>query len=92
MIYTEINGKGAKNAKIGFLINKNSKIRIIVEDQFPLSEKKTIEVERLDFSKAKLDTKTGKLIWELDLEPNEKQVVSYKYSVKYPNYLRLNLE
>ena len=72
--------------------NKNSKIRIIVEDQFPLSEKKTIEVERLDFSKAKLDSKTGKLIWELDLEPNEKQVVSYKYSVKYPNYLRLNLE
>ena len=72
--------------------NKNSKIKIILEDQFPLSEKKSIEVERLDHSNAKLEEKTGKLTWTLELEPTEKKVVSYKYSVKYPNYVNLTFE
>ena len=72
--------------------NKNSKIKIIIEDQFPISERKSIEVERLEYLNAKLDDKTGKLTWELELNPSEKTVVSYKYSVKYPNYLNLNLD
>lgn len=72
--------------------NKNVKIKIIIEDQFPLSERKSIEIERLDYSNAKLNDKTGKLIWELNLEPNDKQVLTYKYSVKYPKSINLTIE
>ena len=72
--------------------NKTSKIKIIVEDQIPISEKKSIVVELLESSNARVDEKTGKLTWEIELEPNEKRVVMYKYSVKYPKYLNLILE
>ncbi len=72
--------------------NKTASIKIIVDDQFPVSEKKSIEVERLDYSNAKLDDKTGKLSWELLIEPNDKKVVNFKYSVKYPKYSNLTIE
>jgi len=64
--------------------NKESKIRITVMDQFPLSEKRSIEVERLQSSGARIDDATGKLTWEFELAPNEKRVVNFRYSVKYP--------
>lgn len=72
--------------------NKNAKIKITVEDQFPVSEKKSIEIERLEYSNAKLDDKTGKLTWELELDPTDKKVLNYKYSVKYPKDINLTLE
>ncbi len=64
--------------------NKNSKIKIVIEDQYPISEKKSIEVELLESSNAKVDTKTGKLVWELQIDSNDKKTLNYKYSVKYP--------
>jgi hypothetical protein len=72
--------------------NKNASIKIVVEDQFPVSQKKSIEVERLEYSNAKLDDKTGKITWVLDMEPNDKKILSYKYSVKYPKYTNLSLD
>ncbi|HRZ43170.1 MAG TPA: mucoidy inhibitor MuiA family protein [Bacteroidales bacterium] len=72
--------------------NRNTVINIIVEDQFPVSEKKSIEVEKIDYSGAVLDEKTGKLTWTLVLEPGAKRVISYKYAVKYPRLVNLMLE
>ncbi len=72
--------------------NKNTVINLVVEDQYPISEKKSIEVERLDHSDAKLDEKTGKLTWTLVLEPGAKRVITYKYAVKYPKSVNLSLE
>jgi len=72
--------------------NKNTKITITVEDQYPLSEKKSVEVELLESSNAKIDEKTGKLTWEFEMEPNEKKVFTYKYTVKYPKYVDLMIE
>ena len=64
--------------------NKASTIHIIIEDQFPVSEKKSIEVQPLDYSLAKFDEKSGKLTWDIMLNANERKVMSFKYSVKYP--------
>jgi hypothetical protein len=64
--------------------NKSSNIHIIVEDQFPISEKKSIDVQFLEYPGAKLDEKTGKLTWDVFLNSNEKKVLNFKYSVKYP--------
>lgn len=72
--------------------NKNKKINITVVDQYPLSERKNVEVELLESSNAKIDEKTGKLTWEFEMESNEKKVFTYKYTVKYPKYVDLTIE
>jgi hypothetical protein len=72
--------------------NKANAITLNLEDQFPVSERKSIEVELLESSNAKIDAKSGKLNWELKLEPNEKKIITYKYSVKYPKYENLMID
>jgi hypothetical protein len=64
--------------------NKDAKIKIFVYDQFPISARKSIEVEQLELSGAKIEERTGKLSWELELQPNEKKEIKTSYSVKYP--------
>lgn len=66
---------------------KNTKkvpIKVIVEDQFPLSDRDYIEVELLESLGAQVDKKDGKLTWTIDLAPEETKKVSFTYSVKYP--------
>ncbi|HAH58055.1 MAG TPA: hypothetical protein DCL86_07900 [Bacteroidales bacterium] len=72
--------------------NRNSKIKIVVEDQFPVSERKSIVVEQRTADGAKVDEKTGKITWELELNPGEKKVLTYSYSVKYPKTDQLILD
>jgi len=72
--------------------NKNVKIKIIVEDQIPISQKKSIVVELLESSGARVDEKSGKLSWQIELDPNKKKIVTYTYSVRYPKYENLILE
>jgi len=63
-----------------------------LEDQFPLAENKSIEIELLEISGAKIDPKTGKLTWKLELEANTKKTIQLTYSIKYPTYVRLYLD
>jgi hypothetical protein len=72
--------------------NKNVKTKIYIEDQYPISENKSIVIEKLENTNGKVDEKTGKIVWELELEPNEKKELILKYSVKYPNHMRLYIE
>jgi len=72
--------------------NKNTAVNIILEDQFPLAENKSIEIELLEISGAKADDKTGKLVWEFTLEPNTKKTLNITYSVKYPRYVKLYMD
>lgn len=72
--------------------NKNEKIQLLLEDQFPLAENKSIEIELLEISGAKIDPKTGKLTWKLELEANTKKTIQLTYSIKYPTYVRLYLD
>lgn len=63
---------------------KSEPLKIVVEDQLPISRNSQIEVTTLDSGGAKVDAATGKLIWLLNLQPSETRKVSYKYEVKYP--------
>lgn len=63
---------------------KNETIRITVEDQVPVSQNSQIEVAVTDTSNAKYNKDTGKLTWELTLQPNETKKMVYKFDVKYP--------
>jgi hypothetical protein len=72
--------------------NKSVKTKIRIEDQFPVSENKSIVIEKLEYSNGRVNDETGKVIWVIELEPNEKKELSLKYSVKYPSYKKLYFE
>jgi uncharacterized protein (TIGR02231 family) len=63
---------------------KTEAITITVEDQIPVSQNKDIEVTLLDKGNAQYHLTTGKLKWELTLQPNETKKMTYQFEVKYP--------
>lgn len=64
--------------------NKTAPINIEINDQFPLSNKNWIVVERLDNGGGKVNEKTGEIVWKSEVLTNENKTFSFKYSVKYP--------
>jgi uncharacterized protein (TIGR02231 family) len=63
---------------------KNEAVKIVVEDQLPVSQNSQIEVTSTDAGGAGYNKDTGKLMWELNVQPNETKKVTYKFEVKYP--------
>ena len=63
---------------------KSEVVKITVEDQVPVSQNSQIEVTVSDIGGAKYNKDTGKLIWNMTLQPNEAKKVVFKYEVKYP--------
>lgn len=64
--------------------NKKEDAAIILKDQYPLSTDKEITIELLEDGKAKVNTETGILTWDLKLSPNETKKIRISYKVKYP--------
>ncbi|HEY9007319.1 MAG TPA: DUF4139 domain-containing protein [Ohtaekwangia sp.] len=63
---------------------KAEPVKIIVEDQIPVSQNSQIEVTTTDAGGANVNSTTGKLVWEMNLQPNQAKKVVYKFEVKYP--------
>jgi hypothetical protein len=63
-----------------------------VEDQFPVSTQKEIEVQDKKYESAKLDEDTQKLTWQLSVESKKETKVGFKYEVKYPKDKVLQLD
>jgi uncharacterized protein (TIGR02231 family) len=63
---------------------KTEAVKIVVEDQVPVSQNSQIEVTPGDLGGAKYDATTGKLTWVVNLQPNETKKMTYKFEVKYP--------
>ncbi|NCT73589.1 MAG: DUF4139 domain-containing protein [Chitinophagaceae bacterium] len=64
--------------------NKQYPVNIVVEDQFPVSTSKDIEIDRVGDKSGKLDEETQQVTWQLQLEPLKDAAVRIGYSVKYP--------
>lgn len=64
--------------------NKKEEIFMLLKDQYPLSMDKEVTIELLEDGKAKVNTETGILTWELKLAPNETKKIRISYKVKYP--------
>jgi|APTNR8051073442_1049403.scaffolds.fasta_scaffold00001_234 uncharacterized protein (TIGR02231 family) len=63
---------------------KSETVKITVEDQVPVSQNSQIEVTVTDVGGARYNKDTGKLTWNMVLQPNETKKVVFKYEVKYP--------
>jgi hypothetical protein len=67
-------------------------IRIVVEDQIPLSTDARIDVDLDADGRAVLDETTGILRWRLDVPPAATEKIGFRYSVTYPRGQHVQLE
>ncbi|MEO7925017.1 MAG: mucoidy inhibitor MuiA family protein [Chitinophagaceae bacterium] len=72
--------------------NKQQPISIVVEDQFPLSTQKEIEVQDRKYEGARLDDDSQRITWQFNVDSKKENKVNFKYEVKYPKdkVLQLN--
>ncbi len=72
--------------------NKQQAISIIVEDQFPISTQKEIEVQDRKYNGAKLDDDSQKITWQISVDSKKENKVGFRYEVKYPKDKTLQLD
>lgn len=77
-----------KKETIGYdIVIKNKKtipIELEILDQIPVSQNKLIDVELIEKEGAKYTKESGKLLWKLQLQPQQTITKRFVYSVKYP--------
>ncbi len=76
--------KVTKAYLLSFHNQRKEKINLRVFDQIPISKNKDIQVVAQDLSGAKLNSRTGKLEWDLDLNPGQQKDFRLQYLIKYP--------
>jgi hypothetical protein len=86
------NRTDTKQYEITVRNNKTVPVNIIVEDQFPISTLKEIEVEDLKYDGAKLNDETKIITWTHTIDPKQSKKMEIKYSVKYPKEKKLELD
>ena len=64
--------------------NKKEAVDLLLEDQFPLTTDKEIEVEMLENSGAKIEIESGILTWNLNLKSTDTKKIRISYKVRYP--------
>ena len=63
---------------------KPKSCHVLLKDQIPVSEEKSIQIEAQELSGGELEEKTGLLRWEFDLAPGESRQLKLAYSVAWP--------
>ena len=71
---------------------KNQIVNLTIEDQFPISKVKEIEVDNKEANDAEVNKETGRITWKLNLEPNKEKKLKYKFTVKSPKGTVLQLD
>lgn len=64
--------------------SRANKIEIEVEDQLPLTQDKTISIERKEVSGAKYDEVTGILTWRSTIQAKDTKKITLVYQIKAP--------
>ena len=79
--------------KITVRNNKQVPVKLILQEQYPVSAQKEIQVELTDqTTKANTDDAVkGILSYEIELNAGESKVITVGYSVKYPKDMKINL-
>ncbi|NCG30400.1 MAG: mucoidy inhibitor MuiA family protein [Bacteroidetes bacterium] len=83
--------KESLGLKVSVRNTKSTKIKLIIEDQIPISGNKDIEITLDEAKTAKLDPLTGTLRWSKNILSNSTEELVFKYSVKYPSDKKINL-
>jgi uncharacterized protein (TIGR02231 family) len=71
---------------------KSQPVKLTVFDQIPVSVISDITVNLLELTQGQLDTKTGKVTWELQIDGQQQKDIILQYEVKYPRREKVILE
>lgn len=71
---------------------KSQPVNITIFDQIPVSIVSDISVTPDELSNAQLEPSTGKVTWQLKLEPQQQKDLALHYEVKYPKREKVLLE
>ncbi|WP_200977383.1 DUF4139 domain-containing protein [Echinicola sp. 20G] len=71
---------------------KSQAINLTLLDQVPVPVLNDISVTHLELSKGNLEEKTGKITWDMQVEPNSQKELKLIYEVKYPKREKVILE
>jgi hypothetical protein len=82
----------SRHYEIAVRNNKQQPINLILEDEFPISTNKEIEVEKLSYEGGKIDDDTKKITWYLNVDSKKETKIQLSYSVKYPKDKTLQLD
>lgn len=63
---------------------KNQNIDIIIEDQLPITQNKSLRIELLKKDGAEYRISQGKLTWNLNIKAKNSKKLQFSYSLKYP--------
>jgi len=86
------NNKQERDWVIEVRNHKNQPVKLLVEDQVPVSQNSAIEVEKQQLSAGIPDELTGKVAWNLVLKPQDDKKLELKYQVKYPKNQQVIVE
>ena len=64
--------------------NKNKIVNLVLLDQIPVSTKKSIDVQLTESSEANYSKNNGKLVWNLELKPDDIIIKKFSFTVKHP--------
>lgn len=64
--------------------SKQKPFRITVIDQIPVSDEKTIIVEKGNLSGGKLNEETGEVVWDMELGANESRTLELSWNTVWP--------
>lgn len=77
--------------KIEIRNHKTSTVKIIVQDQIPISRNKEIEVTIMELSKGEMNEVTGIIDWNTRIKPASVREFDLKYEIKYEKSKNINL-
>ena len=64
--------------------NKNKIVNLVLIDQIPVSTKNSIDVQLTESSEANYSKNNGKLVWNLELKPDDIIIKKFSFTVKHP--------
>ncbi len=84
-----------KKELVGFQIKvrntKSSPIKIVIEDQIPITGNEEISISIEEDSDGNLDNDTGIISWKTDISPSSTKVIELKFEAKFPKEKFVNL-
>jgi uncharacterized protein (TIGR02231 family) len=67
--------------------SRTTKIEIEVEDQLPLTQDKSVTIDKKELSGAKYDEVTGILVWRSTIQAKDSKKLTLMYQIKAPKYM-----
>ncbi len=89
--------RNRKEYDLGYSITlrntRNVPVSVLLEDQIPVSQREEIEVTLKSVeSNGRLDSTTGKIVWQLSLKPATREQIAVRYEVVAPKEVVVNFE